>query len=300
MRTHSRLLVVALIAGACLIAAGPAVHGQTNRRTHDVYVTVTDKAGAPATDLTPADFTIREDNRDREVLAVGTAKTPMRIALLIDNSQITQSVTNELRIAMSGFIQAMFKANPDNVMSLSTFGDRPTLVEGFTSSPQPLVRAAQKLFPMNGAGAYLTDAIMDAAQSLRKEPMARQVIVAFIDESGEEFSNAGRSQVLDALRFSNAQLWVVALQGAATNMNSQEARDRSAVIDEGTSQTGGTTLPLLNRLSLPQRMTELAALLNSQIQITYGRPEQTVPPKKIEIQLSRKGLKLQAPRWAGQ
>ncbi len=261
---------------------------------------MTDKSGAPAKDLTLKDFIIREDNRDREVLAVGPAKMPMRIALLVDNSQATQPATNELRLAMSGFITAMFKANPDTMMSFSTFGDRPTLVEDFTNAAPTLVRAAQKLFPMTGAGAYMTDAIFDASRALRRDPAARQAIVVFVDETGEEFSNSGRSQVLEALRFANAQLFVVALQGAAINMNSTEARDRSAIIDEGTSQTGGTTLPLMNRLSLPQKMTELAALLNGQIQITYGRPEQTVPPKKLEIQLTRKDLKLQAPRWAGQ
>ena len=144
---------------------------------------------------------------------------------------------------------------------------------------------------MTGAGAYMTDAIFDASRALRRDPAARQAIVVFVDETGEEFSNSGRSQVLEALRFANAQLFVVALQGAAINMNSTEARDRSAIIDEGTSQTGGTTLPLMNRLSLPQKMTELAALLNGQIQITYGRPEQTVPPKKLEIQLITQNIK---------
>ena len=40
---------------------------------------------------------------------------------------------------------------------------------------------------MSGSGAYLTDAVYDAARALRKDPAARQMIVAFVDESGEDY-----------------------------------------------------------------------------------------------------------------
>jgi hypothetical protein len=305
MRRHhpSISLSVLAIAGAlvCSTAAPRARAGeQAGGKTRDVYVTITDKAGAPAKDVAITDLSIKEDNQSREVLAVTPATAPMRIALLIDNSQATASATNEIRIGMSGFIQAISKASPDSTMSLSTFGDRPTMVQEFTSAAPILVRATQKMFPMTGSGAYLIDAVLDAAKALRKEPGPRQVIVAFIDESGEEFSNSSRQQVLEALRFSNASLWIVSLQSAMTNLNSQESRDRSALIDEGTTQSGGTTVSLLNRLSIPPKLLEVAGMLTSQLKITYGRPDQTIPPKKIDIQLNRKDLKIQAPRWAGQ
>ena len=303
MRSHHRLLFLCVLAmaGVLLAAtAAPRVEAQAKGRTRDVYVTITDKSGAPAKDVAITDFTIREDNQAREVLAVGPAKAPMRIALLVDNSQATQPMTNEVRVAVSGFINAIFKASPDSTMSLATFGDRPTPVQDFTNAAPVLVRAAQKMFPMSGSGAYLIDAVFDAAKALRKDPGPRQIIVAFVNESGQEFSNSGRQQVLDAVRFANASLWVVALQDTMTNVDSQEARDRSALIGEGTAQSGGTTISLLNRLSLPAKMAELAGILTSQLQVTYGRPEQIIPPKKIDIQLNRKDLKLTAPRWAGQ
>ena len=305
MRRHFRTLSLSALAIVgtlvCSTAAPRALAGeQSGGKTRDVYVTVTDKAGAPVKSLALTDVTIREDNLSREVLAIGPATAPMRIALLVDNSQASQPITYEIRSGMSGFINAIFKASPDSTMSLATFGDRPTPVQDFTNAAPILVRAAQKMFPMSGSGAYMTDAVLDAAKALRKDPGPRQMIVVFVEESGQEFSNSGREQVLDALRYSNASLWVVALQSAMTNTTSQEARDRSALIDEGTAATGGSSLMLLNRVALPTKMLEVAGLLTSQLKITYGRPEQTVPPKKIDIQLTRKDLKLQAPRWAGQ
>jgi hypothetical protein len=307
MRRHYRSLSLSslALAGAlfCFTAAPSAFRAASElpqSKTRDVYVSITDKSGAPAKDVGITDLTIREDGQSREVLAVAPARTPMRIALLIDNSQATQSSVNEIRSSMSGFINTIFKASPDSTMSISTFGDRPTLVQDFTNAAPVLVKAAQKTFPMTGAGAYLVDAVFDATKALRKNPAPRQLIVAFVEESGEEFSNSGRQQVLDALRYSNASLWIVTMQSGATNMSTSEARDRSALIDEGTTQSGGTTLSLLNRLALPAKMTELAGILTNQLQITYGRSEQTVPPKKLEIQLARKDLRILAPRWAGQ
>ncbi len=305
MQRHHRSLSVSMLAvtGAlvCSTAAPRALApAQAKGNSRNVVVTITDKAGQPARDVAITDVTIREDNQAREVLAVAPAKAPMRIALLVDNSQVTQPLTTELRMGLTAFISAIFKANPDSVMSFATFGDRPTMVQEFTNAAPVVARAAQKTFPVTGAGAYFLDAVQEAARSLRKDPAARQLIVVFVDESGEEFSNAGRQQALDALRLANASLWVVTLQGASTNTSTPEARDRSALIDEGTSNTGGTTLSLLNRIALPAKFAELAGIITSQFQITYGRPDQMIPPKKLDIQLTRKDLKLLAPHWAVQ
>ncbi len=299
---RTSLLTVLIIAGVLVSApAVPQAGAQAKGRTRDVYVSVTDKSGAVAKDLALTDVSIKEDNQSREVLAIASAaKTPMRIALLVDNSQVTQSLPNELHQALNGFITAIFKTSPDSTMSLATFGDRPTPVQGFTNAAPILVRSVSRIFPMSGAGAYLIDAVIDAAKDLHREPGPRQIIVAFVDESGEEFSNSSRQQALEALRNANASLWIVAMQSTSTNLGSAESRDRSALIDEGVKGSGGATLSLLNRLSLPPKMIELATMLTNQLQVTYGRPEQMIPPKKLEIQLTRKDLKLQAPRWAGQ
>jgi hypothetical protein len=302
MERRYRLSLSVLVVTGALLSSVPgqqaSAAAQAKGNTRNVFVTLTDKAGQPAKNVAITDFTIREDNQAREVLAVAPAAAPMRIALLVDNSQVTQPLTNELRIALTGFISAIFKASPDSTMSFSTFGDRPTLVQDFTNAAPTVARAAQKTFPVSGAGAYLLDAVQDASRRLRKDPAPRQLIVVFVDESGEEFSNSGRQQVLDALRLANASLWVVTLQGASVNTSTPEARDRSALIDEGTANTGGTVLSLLNRLALPAKFTELAGIIVNQLQITYGRPDQMIPPKKLEIQLTRKDLKLTAPRWA--
>ena len=76
MHTHRRSLSVAVlaIAGALVCApAAPQARAQGKGRTRDVFVSVTDKSGAPAKDLALTDLSIKEDNQSREVLAIASA-----------------------------------------------------------------------------------------------------------------------------------------------------------------------------------------------------------------------------------
>ena len=158
MRTLHRSLsvsVMAMLGALMLTSAAPnartATAQQAKGKTHDVYVTITDKSGAPARDVALTDVTVREDNQAREVLAVAPAKMPMRVTLLIDNSQATQNAVTEIRLGVAGFITTLLKANPDSQLSLWTLGDRPTMVENFTSAAPNLTRAANRIFPMSGS-----------------------------------------------------------------------------------------------------------------------------------------------------
>jgi len=48
------------------------------------------------------------------------------------------------------------------------------------------------------------------------------------------------------------------------------------------------------------RFKALAARLAARYQITYGRPESLVPPKNLEITVTRPGARVLVPKWAGQ
>jgi hypothetical protein len=292
MRTVQRgfLAIVGLAAAAVVVSA--------QGRTQHIYVSATDKAGLPVRSLTAADFTIKEDGRDREVLGLAPATAPLQVALLIDNSQSTMGMVAELRQGMANFVAAMLKANPQTTISLATFGDRPTPVEGFTSAAPPLIRAVQRTFPVSGSGAYFTDAVIDASKALKKEGGPRPVVVAFVNEAGEEFSNSSRRQAIEALQNAGAQMWVVVMQGTGSLPMTQEARDRAALVGDTTNDSGGTSLQLLNRISFPDKMVELAGLLNTQLEVTYGRPEQLIPASKLDVKVAAKDVKLRAPRWA--
>jgi hypothetical protein len=305
MRNRSRSLgvsvralastVVLVAAAASLTAGSRALADHVLQKTRTIYASVTDKAGVPAT-LTAAEVTIREDGQPREVVSVKPSSTPMSLTLLIDNSQATQSMTQELRIGMTGFVTSLLKQSPDTTISIATFGDRPTPVRDFTSSVPVLTKDTGRIFPVTGSGAYLLDAIMDATKAFKKINAPRKVIVAFTDESGTEFSNAVHQQVFDAVQASGASVWIVVLQGVGTASESPEGRERSAVIGDLPRQSGGVTLTILNKQGLSDKMTSLANLLAPEFEISYGRPDQLIPPSKLDVTIALKNVNVAAPR----
>jgi VWFA-related protein len=302
MRNISRRIgvsVCALTAAMVLISVqGAATAAQGKTRL--LFASITDKAGIPAADLTPADLTLREDGQAREVVSIKKSTTPITVSLLIDSSHVVQGMTQELRIGMTNFVTTLLKQSPDSTISLATFGDRPTPVRDFTSSAAVLTKDTNRIFPVTGAGSYLMDAIIESTKALKKVESPRKVIVAFVDEGGEEFSNSNRQQVFEAAKASGASVWVVVLQGGNTSLDTTEGRDRSAVIGDLPRQSGGTTLTILNKQGLPDKMVHMANLIANQFEITYGRPDAMIPPSKLELTVSKKNLNIAAPRWAGQ
>ena len=175
----------------------------------DVYVSVLDSKGDPATGLAAADFQVREDGVVREVLKAAQATEPLTVALLVDDSQALTPAVQMVREAVNAFITALSgKAE----IAIITFGERPTIAQDYTSDQQKLHDTANRIFPRTGAGAYLMDTIIEVSKGLQKREAARPVIAVLMMEDGVEFSNRHYDQVLDPLAKGRAALHVVSLQ----------------------------------------------------------------------------------------
>jgi VWFA-related protein len=276
---------------AVVVSTPALVHDQgQSPRTRDVYVSVVDAKGAPVTDLTAADFTVREDGVAREVLKVSRADKPLQIALLIDDSAVSEPAIQRVREGVQAFVDALAgKAD----IQLMEIGDRPNVLVDYTPSADALKRGIGRLFARAGSGAYLLEAILDASRSLRSREAARPVIVALTFESATEFSNEHYQQVLDDIEKTGAALHVLAV-GTPNASNTDEMRNRNQVIAAGTQQTGGRRDQLLSELSIPDKMKQLALELSSQLVLTYARPETLIPPEKLAGSVTRPGLTARA------
>lgn len=289
----------ALIAVASLAALASPLAAQRATHEHSVIVTVLDQ-GKPATGLRPADFAVREDDVTREVLRVEPAAAPMQIALMADTSAATEREIPDIRQGLDSFVTAVFAKKPDTTMTLMSFGDRPTVEREFASSPAILHQGIQRLFSHPGGGAYLLEAIVDAAKALKKQSAKRPVIVAFSSEASTEFSTLSYQQVESALKDSGASLWIVDLQTTAGPETTDEARNRATVLGDVTTRSGGARESALIRTAIDTRFQELASWLTSQTAVVYSRPESLIPPERIDVTLTRRGLRLLAPHWTGQ
>jgi VWFA-related protein len=297
------LLGAALAAIASLVLSAPsglAAGPQRASRERQVVVSVVDRDGAPISGLTPADFVVREDDVAREVLRVEQAAAPMQIVLLADTSGSTGPVIQDLRKGLQAFARAVWAKSPETEIALMEFGERPMKVVDFTRTFSVLDRGVGRLFEHSGGGAYLLEAILDAAKALKTKEARRPVIVAFGSEASTEFSPQTYQDVETALKGSRAALWAIDLSSAAGPSRTDEARNRGIVLGDVTTRSGGMQDTLLDRMTIEKRFQDVAGRLTSQYAVVYGRPESLIPPTKLDVAVKRQGARVLAPHWTGQ
>ncbi len=272
------------------VAAEPlTAQRATDARDHEIYVSVVDSSGKPATGLTAADFTVKEDGAAREVLKAGPATEPLTISLLVDDSQSAMDAIQFIRDGLDGFVEHL-KGKAE--IAIATFGERPTSRLDYTTSTPALEKTISGIFQRTGSGSYLLDALIDVSRGLEMRKAARPTIVVVLTE-GVEFSNRTYQQVLEALDRSGAALHVIAIGQPASSL-ADEMRNRNIVIADGTARTGGRRDQVLALSGIPGRLTQLADELANQYVVTYARPERLIPPEKIEVSVTRPGLTARA------
>ncbi|HKW02542.1 MAG TPA: VWA domain-containing protein [Vicinamibacterales bacterium] len=295
MTSRRQPLVVAVV--ALSLCAATALTAQRETREKRILVTVTGKDDAPVKDLAVTDFKVREDGVSREVLRVQPAADPMSVVLLVDDSEIAELSINEIRQGVSAFIKQILAANPQNEITLMTIGDRPTVAVPASSSAASLNRAVERIFARKGSGAYVLQGITDAAKILTKKEAMRRLIVAFDIEDGTEFSNDSHESVTTALKNARSMLWTVVLQERHVNPTTPEARERAMVLTDVAVASGGGSKAVLTRMAIPQGLAWAATMLTSQLDLGYSHPESLIPASKLEVDVTRKDVRLFAPHW---
>ncbi len=263
---------------AALVAAAPGAFAQVDERI--IYVSVVDKDGAPALDLTAKDFIVREDGQSREVLRVARDTDPLQIALLVDNSTSMRNRLAVLRKSVAAFVDA---TRADAQIALITLAERPTIAVGYTTDRAVLGKAIDNLFAYE-AGNYLLDGIAETAQGLAKRTMWRSTL-AVLTGLGPEMSYRQYTEVLRFFRESGASLHVLQL-----GMGIGE-QGREIVLSRGTSETGGRYEQVLSITSLEMKARQLATEISNQYRVTYARPDRLIPPKNTEVSVRRPDLR---------
>jgi VWFA-related protein len=280
-----RALTGLFVVGALALSA-PRSDAQSVERS--MYVSVLDQSSRPVTGLGADAFVVREDGRSREVLRASPATAPIEMAILIDNSQAATSLITDLRRALGPFLTQM--ASKGHQIALIALADRPTILVDYTSSADRLQGAANRIFAQEGSGTLLLDGVVDVAHALEKRGAERRVIVVITTE-GTDFSNLGFERTLEELGTSGAQMYAfIITEGPSANLTTEEARNRGIVLDRGPRITGGKREHLLTGMALTDALENLAAELNQQYHVVFARPDTTVPPDEVEIEVKQPGL----------
>ena len=284
---NRRLSAAALSVAACALAWTATLNAQAIQRA--LYVSALNDAGAPIADLGPADFIVREDNMAREVLKVEPAGEPMQIAVLVDTSQAARDDISQIRTALPAFVKTLTTGDIKNEVAIVAIGERPTVFANYTFNQAELKKGIDRIWSVQGSGAYLLDGIIEVCQGFKKRGARRPVIVAILSE-GPELSNRQHDQVLEPLRASGAAFHAITL-GRSSSSLSDEMRNRNLVLDQAPRATGGRREELLTSMALGAKLAQLADELTHQYKVTYARPQSLIPPERVTVAAVRPGVK---------
>lgn len=210
-----------------------------------VPATVVDTFGRSVNDLQLKDFELRVDGQIKPVGEVMKAETPVRLAILFDNSaSLSKAREFEKQAAVRFFQKVMRPVDQAAIYSVSTV---PILARPLTNDVRNLVRTIELFAEPEGATA-LFDTIAKAAEYLR--PHEGRKVILLVSDGNDTVSEKSFDDALKSALAADCQIYVVGTGDIeAPNQLVTLAKRRLAVFAQ---QTGGA-------VSIPQSVEDLDA-----------------------------------------
>ena len=291
------------ICSAILVVASISTSAQSARDrevapdVRTVYVTVTDKAGVPVTDLTADDFVVREGGKARDIVTAAVSNVPLRIAIIVDDNG-----TGIFRYGVAKFIERLQGLAE---FSLSTINVQQMKLVDFTANSAALSGAINHLVarPAANDGGQLLEGIYDTAKDFQKRFARRPVIVA-LTVGGEEHSTVPAHHVLDELQKSGAALHVIAVNSSSLRATAvaqkpgallEENMNLNEVLGDGSKQTGGSRGEIVASAGIVSGLQQLAEELRTQYAVSFSRADKPRSTDKLNVTVKRTGVNVRAP-----
>jgi len=270
--------VVAVVTTGSPASVGMAAAQQTGTpKQLFVALHVTDKKGAPLTDVTAAELEVTENGKSRPIQAAELDTRPLAAAIVIDNN--TELSTSFMQSVVPAAV-ALVKALPaGTTIEIWTTGDRPSHVA-------KAVDAAAAETALKGIAAIGTNALIntmaEASQALPSDDNHRTAVFVM---TGSTLGDAGGyEQSMKAI--STKPTFV----GLELFLAHPDARIENA-LEMLAAQTGGFFDRILSITAFEKRAPALVALVNAQYRVAWqpgGDPRET----KFEFKCTRKGTKV--------
>ncbi len=284
----------AVCAGLVVATLGnpPQSKPPAKRATHQVFVRVLDRSGAPILDLQPADFEIVEEGVKREVVrATPMSKIPMRVLLLADTSEHAAPALLQLRNALVAFLDAL---PPEHEAAIVTMDRRPSVRVGPTTDRKKLKNTASGLFT-DGAGTAVIDALLESDDRFIKSVDDRWPVFVVVTSDGNESSTGVDENGLNA--------WLGALPARGISAHAITLKFKGTGLGEAVAQTatrnaGGRYDFINSPNSLSEKMKTLAERIAkdfeqgaTKYQVDFVTDSKDW--KKVEISVARDGARLE-------
>ena len=226
--------------------------------------------------LPQAAFRVLEDNVPQKITHFSSEGSPLELVIAVDVSASMAPAMPQLKTSVKKFLGAL---GPKDQVTLTAFNDNLfTLTRRETSADQRL-RAVDRLAPWGGTALY--DVIIRGLQQLTRQP-GRRVLVVFSD-GDDRTSHATLTSVEQAVRASDATLFMVALGNGARNQTLKTGIERLVDL------SGGRALFVDRADRLDEPFAEIIEELANQYLIGYESTSQTRDTAWHEIKVELPG-----------
>jgi len=227
-----------------------------------VPASVVDVRGVAVTNLKLEDFELRIDGQPNVISDLSRAETPVRMAMLFDNSgSLSEFREFEKRAAIRFFRNVLRPVDQAAVFSVST---DVTLAEPLTNDARRLESTIASFGKPEGATS-LFDAIIQAGAYLKPYPGRR--IIVIVSDGEDTTSRADFDTTLQRTLADDCQIYVVQT-GLYENANVRAlAAERR--MEEFASQTGGAAYIPRSAEDLDSAFAQIAADLAQQYILSY-------------------------------
>lgn len=259
---------------------------------YSLRAVVSDAKDAPIRDLETFDVSLTVSGATVSLTRFEKDERPARVALLIDSSQPLQ---NAYRLQFNDAAKAFVASLPSNTrLSVWTTGDRPTRViddldVSEDGSALQVSRTLSRVAAMGGN--TVLDAVIEAAEDLRKKEGERNIVV-FLTAQGAGFSSTDRQGVVDRVLKTGVEVMGVSIseRGEATGGGDVSPEEYDYVFGALTERTGGRLERPLTVMAASPALLRVAADLRSTYRLAFHFSGKR--PASIALQVARPSVKV--------
>lgn len=244
-----------------------------------IPASVLDARGQTVGNLKLEDFLLQIDGKTVEIGDLSRSETPVRLALLFDNSSSVTIAREFEKKAAIRFFRRVIRPEKD-LVALFSVATVSRIEQPLTKDVSLLVQAIENFAQPAGATALL-DGIIEASKYLQ-EVQGRRVIV-IVSDGDDTVSDATFDDALKYLQLANCQVYVVkttdfenykrtGARGGSANLRQLAAERR---MQEFAKQTGGAVYSPVDEDELDKAFTQISAELAQQYILSYYPENET-------------------------
>ena len=154
------LVVTGLILWVCVFGVGTSAQKQ-----FQLYATILDKTGEPATSVAPEDLKVSADGADAKVLKVEPITWTTKVQILLDNGGVGSTNLSSLRSGLRALIESL----PEGLeTTIVTTAPQPRFLVRATTDRKALLDGVDKLAPDSSAGRFV-ESLGEALQRFERD-----------------------------------------------------------------------------------------------------------------------------------